>query len=68
MAKSIHSYQELKTELDAILSELQNDDLDVDQTLAKYKRGLEIAKQLETLLTSAENTITELQAKFPSNT
>jgi exodeoxyribonuclease VII small subunit len=66
MSKAKPTYQELKTELDDILLELQRDDIDVDQTLAKYQRGLELVKQLESQLKDAENTITELQAKFPS--
>lgn len=66
MAKSTPSYHDLQQELDAILSELQGEKLDVDQTLAKYKRGLEIIALLESQLQKAENTITELQAKHPS--
>lgn len=68
MTKAKPTYQELKSELDAVLVELQTDDIDVDKTLAKYKRGLEIIDQLNDQLKNAENTITELQAKFPSTT
>lgn len=64
MAKKTPTYEELKAELDAIAAELQNGDLDVDQTLEKYQRGLELVKQLQTQLKEAENTITTLQAKF----
>jgi len=68
MTKAKQNYQVLKLELDTILSELQHDDVDVDQTLVKYQRGLELVQQLEAQLKDAENTITELQAKFPSST
>lgn len=61
------NYEELKTELDAILSELQHSDIDVDQTLVKYRRGLELVKQLEAQLKDAENTINKLQAQFTGN-
>ncbi|MFO0781490.1 MAG: exodeoxyribonuclease VII small subunit [Candidatus Saccharimonadales bacterium] len=64
MAKTTPTYEELKSELDAISMELQNGDLDVDQTVQKYERGLELVKQLQSQLTAAENTITKLQAKF----
>ena len=68
MTKPKPTYRSLKTELDIILAELQQEDIDVDQTLAKYQRGLELIKQLETQLKDAENTITELQAKSPGGT
>lgn len=64
MAKIAPTYEELKSELDSIALELQNGDLNVDQTLAKYQRGLELVKQLQAQLKDAENTITKLQAKF----
>ena len=65
--KAQPNYQDLKTELDTILLELQTEDIDVDQTVAKYKRGLELVEKLESQLKDAENIITELQAKFPSS-
>lgn len=66
MSKAKPTYQDLKSELDTVLDDLQQDDIDVDQTLIKYKRGLELIDQLSTQLKNAQNTITELQAKFPS--
>lgn len=65
--KAQPNYQDLKTELDTILLELQTEDIDVDQTVAKYKRGLELVEKLESQIKDAENNITELQAKFPSS-
>lgn len=65
MTKPKPTYQELKAELDIILSELQTDAIDIDQALIKYQRGLKLLKELESQLKQAENTITELQAKFP---
>jgi exodeoxyribonuclease VII small subunit len=57
-------YQILKTELDAVLTDLQREDLDVDQALDHYQRGLELVRQLETYLKGAENKLTELKAPF----
>lgn len=54
-------YQTLKDELDTVLTDLQRDDLDVDTALQKYRRGLEIVKELEGYLKTAENTINELR-------
>lgn len=58
------SYEQLKTELDTILAELQRDDLDIDQALKHYERGLKLVKQLEQYLKTAENKVTELKAAF----
>lgn len=57
-------YEELRRELDAILADLQGDDLDIDQALKSYGRGLELVKQLEKHLKTAENTVRELKANF----
>ncbi len=55
------NYQTLKDELDTIMAELQRPDLDVDQTLEHYRRGLELVAQLQTYLKTAENTVRKLQ-------
>jgi exodeoxyribonuclease VII small subunit len=60
------TYQSLKAELDAILAQLQREDLDVDTALQAYKRGLELVSQLETHLKNAENRVVELKAKSDS--
>lgn len=65
-SKSTISYESLREELDAVLDELQREDLPVDKALAHYKRGLELVQQLETYLKTAENTVTELKSKFDS--
>ncbi len=58
------NYERLKNELDNILAELQSDDLDIDQALKHYERGLELIKQLEKYLDTAENTVHELKTRF----
>ncbi|MEK7600266.1 MAG: exodeoxyribonuclease VII small subunit [Patescibacteria group bacterium] len=55
------SYQELKSELDDIMDQLGREDLDIDKALDYYQRGIELVKQLETYLKTAENKILELQ-------
>jgi exodeoxyribonuclease VII small subunit len=57
-------YKDLKLELDNLLSELQRDDLDIDEALKVYARGQEIIKVLEDYLKNAENSVTELKAKY----
>lgn len=63
MAKKA-DYQALKTELDEIMLALQQENLDVDQALKYYERGLELVKSLESYLKTAENRVHELKAKF----
>jgi exodeoxyribonuclease VII small subunit len=65
MSKSAQlNYEQLKTELDKIMVELQNEDLDVDAALKHYQRGLELVQKLEKYLETAENQVRELKAKF----
>jgi len=58
------TYQELKTELDKLLDELQSDDISVEDAMKHYERGMELIKELEKHLSNAENKITKLKAKF----
>lgn len=59
-------YQALQAELDKILLWFEQDDVDLDQAIAKYERGMEIAKELETYLKTAENKIEIVKKKFDS--
>jgi exodeoxyribonuclease VII small subunit len=61
------SYQALKAELDTVMDELQREDLDVDAALQHYQRGLELVRQLQHYLETAENKVIELKAKFNDN-
>jgi exodeoxyribonuclease VII small subunit len=57
-------YKLLNAELDEILAKLQTDDLDVDQAVELYERGISITKELETYLKEAENKIAKIKADF----
>jgi exodeoxyribonuclease VII small subunit len=61
MPKPKIDYKKLTAELDEILARLQSADLDVDEAVAAYERGMAIAKQLETYLKEAENKVTKLK-------
>jgi exodeoxyribonuclease VII small subunit len=63
MTKEIN-YQELSQELDTILAQLQSDDFDIDEALKLYERGIEITKQLESYLKTAENKVSKLKVSF----
>jgi exodeoxyribonuclease VII small subunit len=58
------SYQELSAELNALLLELQQENLDVDVAIRHYERGLVLVKELEKYLSEAENKVSKLKAKF----
>jgi exodeoxyribonuclease VII small subunit len=46
------------------MAKLQAEDLDVDEALSLYERGLELVGQLDSYLKTAENTVQELKARF----
>ena len=57
-------YRQLSQELDAILDELQTADLDIDEAVKKYERGMMLVKELEDYLKTAENKVTKIKASF----
>lgn len=64
MAKARASYQELRRELDGVMARLQAENLDVDEAIKLYERGLALVKDLEAYLKTAENTVRELKQRF----
>jgi exodeoxyribonuclease VII small subunit len=56
------SYKELSNELDQVMADLEGGELDIDQAVQCYERGLAIVHELETYLKDAENKVTELKA------
>jgi len=64
MASKKVDYQALSEELDTLLTRLQGGELSIDEAVPAYERGMELVRELEAYVTSAENRITELQAKL----
>ncbi len=62
MPKKI-DYWKLNAELEEILAKLQSTDLDVDEAVAAYARGMTIAKELEMYLKEAENKIQKIRTE-----
>jgi exodeoxyribonuclease VII small subunit len=54
----------MKSELDDVLVQLQDENIGIDKSLALYERGLELIKLLEEYLKTSENKISEIKAKF----
>jgi exodeoxyribonuclease VII small subunit len=67
VTKNKPAYKELSNELDEILASLQSADLDIDEALKCYERGMVIVKELEEYLKTAENKVTKLKARFDNN-
>ncbi|MDB5170121.1 MAG: Exonuclease small subunit [Candidatus Saccharibacteria bacterium] len=64
MANKNVDYRKLSDELDTILNRLQSGELGIDEAVPAYERGMQLVKELEKYLQTAENRITELQAKL----
>lgn len=56
-------YRILNEELESILVRLQSGDITIDEAMPAYERGMQLLKELEAYLETAENRINELQAK-----
>ncbi len=56
------TYQELQSELQSALQRLEAPDIDIDEAVTCYERGLDIIKTLESQILEAENRITKLRA------
>lgn len=54
-------YQTLSLELDAILGQLQQSDISVDQAVRLYEQGLKVVAQLEVYVADAENKLEKLR-------
>lgn len=59
MGKDVPDYKTMMAELTQLLADMQSDDVDVDEALAKYERGQQLVHELEDYLEKAENTITK---------
>lgn len=59
-------YRNLNEELETLLNELQGGDLDIDEAVKKYQRGMEIVTELQKYLKDAENKVKKVKANFSS--
>lgn len=61
MATKTKDYQELSLELDEVLAKLQQPNVQVDEAVKLYEKGLGLIEQLEKQLATAENKIEQLK-------
>lgn len=64
MSTTDANYRSLQAELTQILAQLDNPDLDIDQAIKHYERGMVIVRQLDKYLTTAQNKINKVKASF----
>ena len=62
MAKK--TYQQMREELDSVVTSLQGSELDIDEATKLYEDGLRLVGELEQNLHTAENKITRVHTEF----
>lgn len=60
-------YRTLSAELDDMLAKLQDPDIQVDEAVQLYERGLTLLAGLEKHLKQAENKLTKIKLDQPGN-
>lgn len=64
MATKNIDYNKLNDELNDILEQLESNDIDIDQAIAKYERGMQVIEQLEAHLKTAQVKVDKVRAKW----
>ena len=54
------TYEEAYKELEAIVAKLQEDNIDIDESIALFKKGIELQKYCEEILSKAEQNVTKI--------
>lgn len=62
------TFKEQFAELEALVAEFEKGELDLDESVKKFERGLELAAACKQRLSVIENRVTEIKAKFDSLT
>ena len=58
------NFEKSFTELEAIVEKFESGSINLDESLQKFERGLELAAQLKARLHDVENKIIEIKQKF----
>jgi exodeoxyribonuclease VII small subunit len=65
MAKKTEvNYQQLQEKLDGLIEQLESGELGLDEAIHCYQEALDILKQLEAYLQTAENRVTQLTGRY----
>ncbi|MDP2656666.1 MAG: exodeoxyribonuclease VII small subunit [bacterium] len=64
MATKKDTFKDAMEELEGIVKQFESGNLDLDESLKKFERGLELAEQCKKQLAVVENKIKEIKGKF----
>jgi exodeoxyribonuclease VII small subunit len=56
------TYKQMAAELDALMQDLQSDNLDIDEAVRVYEQASKLIGQMEAYLQKTENKITKIKA------
>ncbi len=62
--KNPKNYQAMTDQLNQLVEWFETDQLDLDQAVDKYQQALELLKQMEDYIKTAENRVKRIAAKF----
>lgn len=63
-SNSQFNFSQAMAELEEITKYLEGETTDLDEAIAKFERGSEIAQQMKQYLTQAQNRVDKLRASF----
>lgn len=64
--KKTTDFGEAFAELESLVEWFENEDIDLDEGIKRFERGLELAKVCKKKLSEVENKVVELKEKFTS--
>jgi len=64
MEKKLENYEDMYTELEAIIQQLQSGELSLDDAVSKYEKSTVLIDKLEKHLKDAQNKVTKIKANL----
>lgn len=65
-ANAVETYETLYARLESVVARLEQGELPLDETLALYERGVQLAAECQRLLDAAELRVQQLQSADPA--
>lgn len=63
-SKKAKSFQQAYQELEKLTEEFENEDLDLEESLPKFRKALELSQLLKERLSKIENEISEIKEQY----
>lgn len=63
-AKPTRSYQQMADQLAGLIDWFESDEVSLDEAVAKYEQAMDLLKEMEDYLKTAENKIKKINLKF----